>query len=292
MTIERKGVEAPVSLSAELRKPVDCAASDAVPYLDVASLGIAYRVLNRVESVIDGSPAAKAGLRPDDLLVAATLLPPGAEELRRLAAEQPQVSIPLTEKDTDWPTVMLLLQRTLPGTSVKLTYVREEKEQTVTLEPVEATDWFNPDRGFLFEPLTIEGKADGVREACEMGGQETLASLTIVFRSLKKLSTAEVSPRGLAGPWFIMKMALNAADRGTPALLLFLTMLSANLAVLNFLPIPVLDGGHMVFLLYEGIRGKPANERVQIVLTYMGLILVVALMVWVMGLDFGLIPRH
>ena len=47
-------------------------------------------------------------------------------------------------------------------------------------------------------------------------------------------------------------------------LLLFLTFLSANLAVINFLPIPVLDGGHFVFLLYEGIRGKPADERVQV----------------------------
>ena len=87
-------------------------------------------------------------------------------------------------------------------------------------------------------------------------------------------------------------MALHAADQGTAKLLLFLTMLSANLAVLNFLPIPLLDGGHMMFLIYEGIRGKPANERVQVVLTYVGLIFILALMVWVLGLDFGLISRR
>ena len=58
----------------------------------------------------------------------------------------------------------------------------------------------------------------------------------------------------------IIKMALHKADQGNADLLLFLTMLSANLAVLNFLPIPVLDGGHFVLLAYEGIRGKPANE--------------------------------
>ena len=87
-------------------------------------------------------------------------------------------------------------------------------------------------------------------------------------------------------------MALQAADQGTAKLLLFLTMLSANLAVINFLPIPLLDGGHMVFLLYEGIRGKPADERVQVVLTYLGLILILTLMVWVLGLDFGLISRR
>jgi regulator of sigma E protease len=62
-------------------------------------------------------------------------------------------------------------------------------------------------------------------------------------------------------------------------------MLSANLAVLNFLPIPVLDGGHMVFLAYEGIRRKPASEQVQLVLTYIGLVFILSLMIWVVGLD-------
>ena len=76
-------------------------------------------------------------------------------------------------------------------------------------------------------------------------------------------------------------MALQAADQGIAELLLFLTFLSANLAVLNFLPIPVLDGGHFVLLAYEGIRGKPANETVQTVLAYIGLALILALMVWV-----------
>jgi regulator of sigma E protease len=54
----------------------------------------------------------------------------------------------------------------------------------------------------------------------------------------------------------------------------------------------VLDGGLFVMLIYEGIRGKPADERVQAVLSYLGLILIIALMVWVFGLDFGLISRR
>ena len=54
----------------------------------------------------------------------------------------------------------------------------------------------------------------------------------------------------------------------------------------------MLDGGHFVLLAYEGVRGKPANENVQTVLAYIGLALILALMVWVCGLDFGLISRH
>ena len=72
---------------------------------------------------------------------------------------------------------------------------------------------------------------------------------------------------------------------------MFLTFISANLAVLNFLPIPVLDGGHMVFLAYEGIRGKPPSEKIQVGLTYAGLLFLVGLMIFVFGLDLHLIPR-
>ena len=81
-------------------------------------------------------------------------------------------------------------------------------------------------------------------------------------------------------------------DRGLGRLLLFLTMLSANLAVINFLPIPVLDGGHMVFLLYELIRGKPPSEHVVGILSYVGLVLLLSLMLFVFGLDLGLIARR
>jgi regulator of sigma E protease len=68
-------------------------------------------------------------------------------------------------------------------------------------------------------------------------------------------------------------------------------MLSANLAVVNFLPIPVLDGGHMVFLAYEGIRGRPANERFVVAMHMLGFAFIATLMLFVLGLDVGLIPR-
>ena len=62
-------------------------------------------------------------------------------------------------------------------------------------------------------------------------------------------------------------------------------MISVNLAVVNFLPIPVLDGGHMVFLIYEELRGRPPSETVQAVATYVGLAVILALMVFVFCLD-------
>ena len=69
-------------------------------------------------------------------------------------------------------------------------------------------------------------------------------------------------------------------------------MLSANLAVINFLPIPMLDGGHMVFLAYEGIRGRPASEKLVVALHTVGFMFIITLMLFVIGLDVGLIPRN
>ena len=86
-------------------------------------------------------------------------------------------------------------------------------------------------------------------------------------------------------------VAGKAAQEGFSRLLLFLTMLSANLAVINFLPIPVLDGGHMVFLVYELVRGKPPSEGVVAVLSYIGLALLLTLMLFVFSLDLAWIPR-
>ena len=109
-------------------------------------------------------------------------------------------------------------------------------------------------------------------------------ALTLVVRFLKKIGT-QVPATMLGGPGTIAAAAGGAASQGLSSLLIFLTMLSANLAVVNFLPIPLLDGGHMVFLAYEGLRGRPANERVVVALHTAGFVFIVGLMLFVIGLD-------
>src|SRR6185436_19750704 len=99
--------------------------------------------------------------------------------------------------------------------------------------------------------------------------------------------TGRISPTNLSGPPGIIAMAGYVASQGPAALLLFLTMLSANLAVLNFLPIPALDGGHMLFLSAEAIRGKPVDERLQVRLTIAGVICLLSLMVFATAMDIG-----
>jgi membrane-associated protease RseP (regulator of RpoE activity) len=128
--------------------------------------------------------------------------------------------------------------------------------------------------------------------ALSRGFSTAVEDLSMVYRFLQKLWSRQISARLLGGPMSILQQAGRSAEEGFSALLLFLTMLSANLAVVNFLPIPVLDGGHMVFLTYEWLRGKPPSEGVVVALSYLGLILILSLMLFVFGLDLGLIPRN
>jgi regulator of sigma E protease len=199
----------------------------------------------------------------------------------------------LTSSSPSWPYVMAVLQQVPEKTKVNLVVEGADGlDRDVELEPATTTDQFVVDRGLLFEPVYTLVKADSVMAALSRGGRRAVEDLSLVYRFLGKLTSSQISPRLLGGPIEIAKQAGRSAEEGYSRLLLFLTMLSANLAVVNFLPIPVLDGGHMVFLVYEWIRGKPPSEKVVAVLSYLGLALILSLMMFVFGLDLGLIPRR
>ncbi|MEE8451099.1 MAG: site-2 protease family protein [Thermoguttaceae bacterium] len=297
LTLNREAEADPIYLRVKLRPAdrFDLYQEENSP-VTVPVLGIAYPVLNRVHTALDGSPADKAGLRAGDVLRSAKFIPPPESQTpTEDDFELVKKDIDFDEEHRNWPVfVYFLLQYQSPGAKVELTWERQKEELTAMLEPVAAADWFNPDRGFSylgFEPLYTIEKADSFGEAVRLGAGETCNSTLLVYRFLQKIGT-QVSPRMLGGPISIFRVAIQAADQGTAALFIFLTLLSANLAVINFLPIPLLDGGHMVLLAWEGIRGKPADERIQLVLTYFGLFFILGLMFWVIALDIGLISRQ
>jgi len=296
LTLSREAEADSIDLDVKLRPAdrYDIPLDENLP-VTVPSLGIAYPVLNRVHAALDGSPAAKAGLRAGDILRSAKLIPPKSQTPAEKAFGEVEVDIKFDEEHRNWPVfVYFMLQHRLPGAQVELTWERQKEKQTAMLQPVASADWSNPDRGFFyveFEPLYVVEKADSFGEAVQLGAGETWNSTLVVYRFLQKIGS-QVSPKALGGPISIFIVAKQAAEQGTAALFIFLTLLSANLAVINFLPIPLLDGGHMVLLAWEGIRGKPADERIQLVLTYLGLSFILGLMFWVLCLDFGLISRQ
>ncbi|HVU87046.1 MAG TPA: site-2 protease family protein [Pirellulales bacterium] len=249
------------------------------------TLGVGIRVTTRVASVEPGGPAEKAGIAAGAEVVAARL-PPQNVKLDDKDVEF-KVEFGEAADKASWPFFVEQLQNTLADTKVTLT-LADKREVEVD---VAASNEWNPDRGFNFEPLYVEVRAATMSEALKLGSNEAVESVAQVYRFLRKIGTAQVSPKGMGGPLSIFGVAHQSASKGVSALLIFLGMLSANLAVLNFLPIPLLDGGHMVFLILEGIRGKPVSERVVIAFHYAGFLFIISLMTFVFALDLGWISR-
>ena len=123
----------------------------------------------------------------------------------------------------------------------------------------------------------------GVIGALGVGWRETMQRTDQILVFLKRLIVGRASPRDLGGPITIAQVSGQAARGGINVLLGFMALLSINLAVLNLLPIPVLDGGQMVFLVAEGIRRKPLSVQLRLRLTQVGLAFIAGLMLFVIG---------
>jgi regulator of sigma E protease len=257
--------------------------------IGIEPLGIAVSVLNTIKSVEANSPAALAGLKPDDVVVRASFIATNdeaAEEARELFGKRfLSESIELSDTHENWPYINYLVQLMPPGLELQLSYERGPQELTAKIAAVESDQWYHDERGFILTRFQRIHTAASWAEAWSLGYRETKESLYRVLVFLGKLVTLQISPKSLGGPLMIAAVAGSEANEGIPNLLLFLTLLSANLAILNFLPIPALDGGHIVFLIAEAVTGKPVDERVQGTLTMIGVACLLALMLFVFGND-------
>ena len=198
---------------------------------------------------------------------------------RQMKLDEP---LKFSKESPTWAYCDSLLQRMPAGIDIKVTYLHHNAEAAVVLTPALSNTYFNPHRGLLFEGMTRTRTASSIRDAFSLGVRETKEGIMQVVVTLKKIGKLF---KHLGGPGMIAYAATSEASAGLPRLLAFLTLLSANLAVINFLPIPVLDGGHMMFLIYEGVFGKPMPERVAFFATMMGLCFILGLMVFVIGMD-------
>ena len=308
----------------DTRQPIELTVTPRVPTLyhsaipprapmGVPALGLAYQIESEVAAVIAGSPAAEATspLEPGDRLTAAKFIFPKDSKGKQpdpftieLGAAEPNwlarfvggllsrdATAGLGADELSWPAVFDHLQSSPAGTQIELTFRRDDKWQTTKLTPVAVAELFAAERGFGLIPIERIRRASTFGEQIRYGWEETTDALTMVYRFLSKLGT-QVPLTALGGPVMIAQAAGYSAYEGMAKLLVFLTMLSANLAVINFLPIPLLDGGHMVFLAYEGVRGRPASERFVVALHMVGFAFIVGLMLFVLALDVNLIPRN
>ena len=127
----------------------------------------------------------------------------------------------------------------------------------------------------LFAPLeTVLSAGGDPLRAVAMGFRETHKLVMLTYLTIDRLFRGTVGVEQLRGPVGIVHIGTRVADRGITYMIFFLAMISVNLAVLNFLPLPIADGGLMVFLLYEKFRGKPPSPGFQSAATLAGLALV------------------
>lgn len=219
-----------------------------------------------ISEVIPGLAADQAGLKPgDQILALGELSFPGSTDT---------AAVTYIQANPDKPLSMNLM--------------REGKALTLQVTPGNAGG--KGKLGIQFRPselqyqrraLTLADIGNGARISAvgtvELGGQ--------VLSGLKKLVTRKASLKELGGPIAIAKAGSNAAKAGWDHFIMLCAFLSMNLAVLNALPIPFLDGGHVAILLFERIRGKDLSIALKERILTGGFFLLVSLMVFVIALD-------
>jgi regulator of sigma E protease len=255
--------------------------------LDVPGLGLAYGLSRRVLAIVPGSPAEMAGIKPG-AEVQAVLLP------NRKAKDKPgedhwkdPVTLKLTgapddEEAVNWANIAQALQ-SRPLGPVRLRLAGQDKPVEVMMR--RQADRPLPVLGVVLAPRTLPLPPQSVPQAIRRGMEDTVEGIASVFYMIRGLVQGRVSVKGAAGPVRIFTAGKSFASRGFASFVQFVGIISVNLAVINFLPIPPLDGGQFLFLVAEKVRGRPLPESVLAVFQFAGLALVLALMAFVIFQD-------
>ncbi len=228
-----------------------------------------------VSTLTPGGPADRAGLQPGDTILAVDgTATPQWWDLTAVIEAHPNDTLPLVV--ARGPKQLLLT--VVPGTEV--VHGMGGAERTVGRIGVGNSGQV------IYEPLSFT-------QAMGEGLSATINASTTVVRSVRGMLTGRVSGKNIGGPILIGQMAAASAEAGIGVFFGFLGVISINLAVLNLLPIPILDGGQFLFLLAEGILRRPLSLKLRERLTVVGLVLVLALMVFAFSNDlrriFGLL---
>ncbi len=225
---------------------------------EMGDLGIGPIMEPQVRSIASGEPADLAGLQVEDVIVAVGGDPVTSEELiERINAS--------------------------PGRPLDLTIRRGN-----TLREVEVTPALVGDVGLIgvsISPFVVRIVDPGFAEAFTLSLERNYEWSGLIFQTLVGLFTAETSPKQLVGPVGIAQLSGGAAELGLVSLFSLLSMISLNLGILNLLPVPVLDGGHIAIIALEGVSGRDFSLRVKERMLLVGFVMLMTLMVTVIYND-------
>jgi len=185
----------------------------------------------------------------------------------------------------------LLQEHGQAGTPLPVVIERDGVEIEMQIRPrKESTGWFSSRLllGVSNREITDEQRADwerssfikqfGPLQGLQSAVSETWRLTTTTFGLLGRMVTGNASVKNLSGPISIAQFANSSAERGLANFLFFLGAISLSLGILNLLPIPVLDGGHLMYYLIEWVKGSPVSDRAQIAGQYFGLVALAGLM--------------
>lgn len=176
------------------------------------------------------------------------------------------------------------------GKPAKIAVMRDEKKMEFTVTPLfneKVGRWV---LGISHDPMKYIPMSKvkfGFWDAITNAMVEVYRLTTMTFDVLWRLVSGQLSYKVLGGPGMIAKTAASAAASGLSDFIYFLAFLSLQLSILNFLPIPVLDGGQLVFLTAEAIKRKPISVRVREIANTVGMVMLISLMLFVTLNDFG-----
>ncbi|NKB97518.1 MAG: RIP metalloprotease RseP [Pseudomonadales bacterium] len=215
----------------------------------IGSLGFVPTALSVLGQIVADSPAEDAALKAGDWVVRA-----GDQEI------------------SHWSELVSAIEKS-PGQALPLEYMRNGVRQQAVVYPG-VRERGDETVGFLGVGATQRFVTTSLLGAIPHGVAETYDKTALTLMILKKMVVGDVSVKNLSGPLSIAQVAGDSAQYGWRQFFGILAFLSISLGVLNLLPIPILDGGHVIFSSWEWIRGEPVSERVQVVGVQIGLMLV------------------
>lgn len=268
--------------------------------LTIPAIGIGYQVRPFIAKVLPGSEADMIGKFAPGMKITRIVLvhpEPGQKKPDAYGDDKKGETIELAELDDkepgtieeiNWAWAFSFIQR-VPNRHIRIHFEDGKKTGSEVLKKSETADgwyvWFRGFNGSVWEGDSDLQKAGSFGDALGLGLRETRITAITIYMTLRSLIRGDVEVDSLSGPLGIAKIGYMVAERGVIDLLMFLGLLSINLAILNFLPIPILDGGHMVFLLWEGITRRKPSPRVINWAHAFGLMFIISLFVFVMYID-------
>ncbi len=233
------------------------------------------------------SPLAALGLepwRPDFPAVIGQLLPEGAAARDGLQVGDRVLTVD-AEPVTDWLHLVQLIQQS-PGRTLQLVVERQGRNRELSLTPGSRTLEDGSSQGYIGAGVAPVDVPESMRRTLSYGPIDALVNgihktgqmIGLTLDSIGKMIAGVISVKNLSGPITIAKVAGTSAASGLESFISFLAYLSISLGVLNLLPIPMLDGGHLLYYVVELVRGRPVSEQVQMLGLRIGMALLFSLM--------------